>query len=247
MYNNKLVLSIIPARGGSKGLPKKNIRTIGGKPLVSYTLSEALKSKYIDRVIVSTDDKEIAEVALKYGGEVPFLRPKNLAKDTSTSLSVIIHTLDYLKKKEHYIPEIVVFLQPTSPFRTADHIDEGIRKIEDCDAVAGVSTVKVHPYFMMENRFGDELHPFLKMEKKPLRRQDVPELFYLNASLYISWADYFKNVNENDPVAPIFSGKVRAVFMDEVSSLDINNEFDFLLAKSIISSNVLKSNIKSDI
>lgn len=235
IINKKKVIALIPARGGSKSVPKKNIKNLDGKPLIAYTIKESLNSRYIDRSIVSTDDKEIAEIAKEFGAEVPFIRPQRFAKDKSSSLSVIIHALDFLKKEEKYFPDIVVFLQPTSPFRKTKHIDEGIRKIECCDAVAGVCKVKEHPYFMMEKR-NDELVPYVKMEKRPLRRQDVPELLYLNASLYVTWAEYFKNVSKNDPVAPIFSGKVKPVIMDEISSLDINNKFDLLLAEYIISS-----------
>lgn len=239
MYNNKSVLSIIPARGSSKSIPGKNIRLLGGEPLISYTIREALKSKYIDRVIVSTDDKEIAEVALQYGAETPFMRPKNLAKDVSPSLSVILHTLEYLKKEENYSPGIVVFLQPTSPFRRSEHIDKGIEKIEDCDAAVGIYDVNQHPYFMMQPE-GEFLIPYLKIKKRPLRRQDVPKLYCLNASLYVAKREYYDNVTETDPVAPIFKGKVRGVFMDEVSSIDINDYFDFSLAEFIISSNFTK-------
>ena len=239
MFNNKSVLAIIPARGGSKSIPRKNIKPLGGKPLIAYTIEEALKSKYIDRIILSTDDKEIAKVAMDYGAEVPFLRPKNLAKDTSSSLSVILHALEYLKREENYSPDIMVFLQPTSPFRKANHIDAGIEKMENSDAVGGVSEVKQHPYFMMHRR-GEFLETYLKIKDRPLRRQDVPELNHFNSSLYIAKRGYYDNVKETDPVAPIFNGKVRGVFMDEVSSIDIDDEFDFLLAEFIISSGLFK-------
>lgn len=239
MFKNKSVLSIIPARGSSKSIPRKNIRPLNGKPLISYTIQEALKSKYIDRVIVSTDDKKIAEVALQHGAEVPFLRPEYLAKDTSSSLSVILHCIQYLKREENYSPEIIVFLQPTSPFRRVKHIDEGVEKIESCDAVVGVQEVRQHPYFMMQHE-GEILVPFLKIKDRPLRRQDVPKLYCLNASLSIAKKEYYDGVGKTDTTAPIFEGETRGVFMDEISSIDINDYFDFLLAEFIISSNFLK-------
>jgi len=233
MFNNKEILAIIPARGGSKSIPKKNIKLLGDKPLIAYTIKEALKSKYIDRVIVSTDDKEIANIAKNYNAEVPFLRPKNLAKDTSSSLSVILHALEYLEREENYYPDIIVFLQPTSPFRKAKHIDEGIEKIESCDAVVGVSEVKEHPYFMMQKK-GEFLKPYLKIENRPLRRQDLPKLYHDNASLFITKRRYYDSAKDLDPVAPIFNGRVKAVMMDDMSSIDINTQLDFMLAEIIL-------------
>ena len=233
MLNNKSVLAIIPARGGSKSIPRKNIKLLGGKPLIAYTIEEALKSKYIHRIILSTDDKEIAKVAVDYGAEVPFLRPKDLAKDTSSSLSVILHALGYLKREENYSPDIVVFLQPTSPFRKAEHIDEGIEKIGNCDAVVGVYEVNQHPYFMLRKE-DDFLKPFLKIKNRPLRRQDVPKLYVLNASLTIAKREYYDSAKDPDPGAPIFKGRVRGVFMDEISSIDINTPLDFMLAESVL-------------
>lgn len=234
MFENNIIAAIIPARGRSKTIPKKNIKKLGGKPLIAYTIEEALKSKYIDRVIVSTDDKEIAAIAKKSGAEVPFLRPKELAKDTSSSLSVVLHALNYLEKEENYHPGIIVFLQPTSPFRTAKHIDNGIEKIKDCDAVVGVCEVKQHPYFMMLKK-GEFLEPYLKIKNRPLRRQDTPSLYVLNASLYIAKRDYFNHVVDTEPVAPIFRGKVKGVFMDEIiSSVDINTQLDFMIAETIL-------------
>jgi N-acylneuraminate cytidylyltransferase/CMP-N,N'-diacetyllegionaminic acid synthase len=236
MFINKEILAIIPARGGSKSLPRKNIKLLGDKPLIAYTIEEALRSEYIDRVILSTDDTEIAKVAKDHGAEVPFLRPEGLAKDSSSSLSVILHALEYFKKEEKYSPDIVVFLQPTSPFRGAEHIDEGIEKIEDCDAVAGVCEVKEHPHFMMQAE-GGILKPYLKIKNRPHRRQDVPKLYVLNASLYIAKRGYYDGAKDLDPVAPIFEGKVTGVFMDEISSIDIDTPLDFMLAESVLKDN----------
>jgi CMP-N,N'-diacetyllegionaminic acid synthase len=232
VFQNKNVVAIIPARGGSKGIPRKNIVLIGRKPLIAYTIEEARKSKYIDRVIVSTDDKEIATIARKYGAEVPFLRPKSLAKDTSPSLLVVLHALDYLEKKEKYSPDIIVFLQPTSPFRKVEHIDAAIKKIKSADAVAGISEVKDHPYFMVQKKNGF-LEPFLKIKKRPLRRQDVPKLYVFNASVYVAKGSYYKKVNKTDPVAPVYNGRVKGVVMDEISSIDINTPLDILLADAV--------------
>jgi len=233
MFDGKKVLAIIPARGGSKTVHKKNIRPLAGKPLIAYTIEEALKSKHVDRVIVSTDDKEIARVARRYGAEVPFLRPKSLATDTSPSLFVILHALRYLKKNEKYSPGIVVFLQPTSPFRKAKHIDAAIKKIKDADAVMGACEVKQHPYFMMCKKNG-YLEPYLKLRNRPLRRQDVPKLYVTNSSVYVAKREYYDNVKGVASVAPVFTGKVKGVIMDEASSVDIDTLSDFMFAESLM-------------
>jgi N-acylneuraminate cytidylyltransferase/CMP-N,N'-diacetyllegionaminic acid synthase len=237
MYGNKKVLAIVPARGGSKEVPKKNIRMLAGKPLIAYTIQEAKKSRYIDRVIVSTDGGEIAEVSKRYGAEVPFLRPKELAKDTSSSLSVILHALEYMEKEEGYFSDIIVFLPPTTPFRKVEHIDEGVEKIKEADAVVGVCKVREHPYFVFSKNKGF-LVPYIKIKDRPLRRQDLPELYVINSSLSIAKREYYNTVKEQDPVAPIFKGRVKGVFMDEMSSIDIDSEFDFLLAEFVISSDL---------
>lgn len=131
-------LSIIPARGGSKGLPRKNLRLLAGKPLVAYPIEAAKNCRLIDRVIVSTDDQEIAEIARQYGAEVPFLRPEELGGDLVTSEQVLNHALDWLEKNEGYIPDIVVYLQPTDVFRTQYMVDEVVKRMladENLDTV----------------------------------------------------------------------------------------------------------------
>ena len=230
---NKMgIVALTPARGGSKRLPRKNIRLLTGKPLIAYTIKEALKPKCVDRVILSTDDEEIAKVAISYGAGVPFLRPKTLAKDSSSSLSVILHALEYFKKEENYSPDTVAFLQPTSPFRNAEHVDEGIEKMRECDAGVGVCEVKQHPDFMMQER-ESFLKLYSKLKNRPLRRQDALKLHVLNASLYSAKREYYDGAKDPDPVAPIFEGKVKGVFMDEISSIDID-ALDFMLAESML-------------
>jgi CMP-N-acetylneuraminic acid synthetase len=238
MFDNKKILAIIPARGESKGIPKKNIKLLAGKPLIAYTIEEALRSKYLDRVIVSTDDEEIVNIAKKYGAEVPFLRPKELAKDDSSSLSALLHALNYIGNEEKYFPEIIVFLQPTSPFRTSKHIDEGIKLLmnSSVDSVVGVCKVEGenHPYFMYTKDDNDVLEEIIKIKNKPLRRQELPVFFRFNDALFISRRKYFDHINLN---AMCFNpDNMKGLVMDRISSVDINNEFDFLLAEFISSS-----------
>ena len=140
---NSEILAIIPARGGSKGISRKNIKKLKGKPLLEYTSTAALKSKYISRVILSTEDKEISKIGRDLGIEVPFLRSKNLAKDTTPSLIVFKEVLTILKEKENYLPDYVVILQPTSPFRTTDHIDKAIFLFLNSTSDSLVSVVEV--------------------------------------------------------------------------------------------------------
>ncbi|MFN4955881.1 MAG: cytidylyltransferase domain-containing protein, partial [Aphanizomenon sp.] len=120
------VIAIIPARGGSKGVPRKNIRLLGDKPLIAWTIETSLRSKILDRVIVSTDDHDIAELSVKVGAEIPFLRPSELAKDDTPDLPVYLHILDYLAKQENYHPDVVVWLRPTSPLRLAEDVENTV-------------------------------------------------------------------------------------------------------------------------
>src|SRR3990170_965342 len=120
------VLAVIPARGGSKSIPRKNIKPLGGKPLIGWTIDAALQSRMLSRVIVSTDDAEIAQAARECGAETPFLRPPELAQDDSSSISVVLHALQWLEEQEHFSPDYVLLLQPTSPFRNAHDIRAAI-------------------------------------------------------------------------------------------------------------------------
>ncbi len=158
------IISIIPARGGSRGIPKKNITLLAGKPLVVYSIEQSLQCKYIDRTIVSTGDEEIAEISRRYGAEVPFLRPKELATDEMPDLPVFRHALDWLEKNEHYIPEIIVHLRPTSPLRKVKHLEEAIEKLSsdsNADSIRGVCLPTQNPFKMWKIE-GNYMEPLLK-------------------------------------------------------------------------------------
>lgn len=151
MVKKPEVLAIIPARGGSKGIPRKNIRSFAGFPLIAYSIEAGLRAETITRVIVSTDDEEIAVVAREYGAETPFLRPAEFARDDSTDLPVFVQALDWLIEHEVYEPEIVVQLRPTSPFRPLDCVDNAVRKLiehPEADSVRGVVAAGQNPYKM---------------------------------------------------------------------------------------------------
>ena len=137
------ILALIPARGGSKGIPKKNIMITGGKPLIVYTINKALKSQYKLRVIVSTDNKEIANIAKSAGAEVPFIRPPKLANDDTPGILPVLHAIRWMDEKEDYQPDVVICLQPTSPLRNSDDIDKALELItqKDVDSVVSVTPV----------------------------------------------------------------------------------------------------------
>lgn len=143
MISKNKVIVIIPARSGSKRLPGKNIKVINGKPMIAHAICAALKSKYVDRVIVSTDDEKIAKVARDYKAEIPFMRPEKLASDTATTLSVLKHCVNYLETKENYFPNMVVLIQPTSPFILTSDIDTAIEKLQKLHTNSCISVCRI--------------------------------------------------------------------------------------------------------
>lgn len=221
------ILGIIPARGGSKSIPRKNIALLNGKPLLAYTCEAALNSKFFDRVILSTDDKEITAVGKKWGIEAPFLRPPELARDESGMREVILHALDFLEKSDKYVPDIIVLLQPTSPLRTAAHIDAAVELFQKSGADCVVSVTEVPHQFTptslmkLEN---ERLQSY--REGGPLRRQDKPKMYSRNgpAVLVLRRSSFLKDQN-------FYAGDVRPLIMPPEESIDIDTPFDFALAE----------------
>ncbi|TLX80363.1 MAG: acylneuraminate cytidylyltransferase family protein [Thaumarchaeota archaeon] len=228
-------LSIIPARSGSTQVKNKNIRLLGDKPLIYYTIRESLKSN-VSRTIVSTDDSQIAILAKKFGAEVPFLRPKIYATHKSSSISVILNCLDYLKKTENYFPDYVVFLQPTSPFRQFTDINNGIRKIMNSNATSLVGIVEVtqHPFWMFKKGKKDKLGEFIRLRKKPLRRQELSKLYYINDALFISKGQYYERISHHKPLFD--TTDLIGLEMNYPNSFDINTEMDFHIANLLLKS-----------
>ena len=182
------VLAIIPARGNSKGIPNKNIQKLGKIPLVAHTINAAKNSKKVDRIIVSTDSKKIAKIAEKFGAEVPFLRPEKYSKDSSSTLDVVQHTLQFLEETENYTPDIVTILLPTAPFRPSNLIDESIKQLKNTNATSVVSVheTRTHPFkaFKLKNNF---LIPFRKDYRKFYQRQKLPPFYHTNGAAYTFW------------------------------------------------------------
>jgi len=187
MINNKKLLALIPARGGSKGIPVKNIMEIAGKPLIAYSILQAKASKYINRTIVSTDNKEIAEISKKWGAEVPFIRPPEFAQDMSPDIDVFRHVLLWLRKNENYQPDLIIQLRPTGPVRKVDLIDLAIEKMlqhPEADALRSISLALQTPYKMWNIKDDGLMGPLLKIEGvedcQSLPRQALPTVYWQN-------------------------------------------------------------------
>ncbi len=225
MYNNKTYLAIIPARGGSKRLPRKNVLELNGKPLIAYSIEAGLNSKYIDKVIVSSDDEEILNISKNYKVD-NIKRPDDLANDTSTTFDAIKHTIDNSKKYDY-----IVLLQPTSPLRTSIHIDEAIEflNVKKADAVISVCETDHSP--LWSNTLDESLSMinFLKEEVQNKRSQDLPKYYRLNGAIYIC-----KTANLIKEKSFILKDNIFAYIMDRKSSIDIDEELDFKIAESII-------------
>lgn len=190
------ILAIIPARGGSKGVPRKNIKLLGDKPLIQYTIEEALKSVYIDYLMVNTDDFEIAKISKKLGAKVPFLRPKDLSDDNSPMIDSILFTLAYFKKKDKYF-DIICLLQPTTPFRKVEDIDSSIRKFIDSNYDSLISVLPVPHQFNPNWVFFTNSNNTLMLSTggcEPInRRQDLPKAYYRSGDIYLAKTDTLLN------------------------------------------------------
>ncbi|CED70242.1 N-acylneuraminate cytidylyltransferase [Aliivibrio wodanis] len=224
------ILAIIPARGGSKRLPGKNIKVLNGKPLIQWSIESALGVDNICKVMVSTDCQEIADIALESGAEVPFLRPEALATDTSSSSDVIKHALDYYRDQGE-IFDFILLLQPTSPIRNAKHNVEAIEllKFKQADAIVSVCESEHSP--LWANTLPDDLSMdlFIRDEIKNTRSQDLPSFYRLNGAIYLAHVERFYKEG-----SLFLSSNIYAYKMDNESSVDIDHELDFLLAETIL-------------
>ena len=222
------LLALIPARIGSKGILKKNIKLLSGKPLIAWTIEAAKKTKYIDRIVVSTDDIEISNIAKNYGAEVSFIRPRKLATDKAASIDVVLHAIQNLPKFDW-----IVLLQPTSPLRTPSDID-GI--FDFCLKNKAVSAVSVseslsHPYWIFKKDKSSRLTPFISNRPKIFRRQDLPKTYTLNGSLYLAkvkWILKHKSFVKKETLGYV---------MTHENSLDIDTLEDWKWAEYLIKKN----------
>ncbi len=229
-YKGNSILGIITARGGSKGLPKKNIRFLGNKPLIAWTIEESQKSKYIDKLILSSDCEEIISIAKNYNCEVPFIRPKELAEDDSRSEDVILHALANCSKFDYF-----VILQPTSPFRGYLDIDECIIKCLELNAKTCVSVVEapLKPQLIFSTDHKHKLYPLLE-GSNIARRQEMKQYYCINGAVYVGCSNSFIETKE------LVNKNTVCTIMPKERSLDIDDPNDFLLAEFIISKKGLK-------
>lgn len=225
-----LSLGIIPARGGSKGVPRKNIRPLAGKPLLAWTIEAALASK-LDRVIVSSDDAEIISIANSYGELAPFVRPPDLATDRAETLPVVKHAVRYVEEHDGPV-EIVALLQPTTPMRSAGDIDNGLEKIREtgCDSVVSVVDVDgYHPFRMKRVVAGDRLVNYVDQGFEDMRpRQELPRVYIREGSLYIAKRSL---VMESDTLV---GGDVRAMIVPPERTVNIDTEADLVRAEKLM-------------
>lgn len=225
--DNPHVVAIIPARGGSKGLPGKNIRLLAGKPLIAYSIEAAKASPYVDRVLVSTDDPEIASIAKQWGAEVPFLRPADLAEDLTPTEPVLKHAVEWLEAHGGYRVDIVLFLQPTDIFRKRSMIDGVIKALLDDERVdSAFVAYPTHKNFWRKNggeyvRLAPELSYGPRQTREPLFREDTGLACATRASVIKQG----RRLGDRIVLIPN---------QDEASSIDIHTEFDFWLAERVL-------------
>ncbi len=229
MHKQKTFLAIIPARGGSKRLPRKNLLDLHGKPLIAWSIEAGLNCRYIDKVVVSSDDDEILEISQKFGADI-LKRPTELANDTAKSFDAIEHTIKSLKLYYDYI----VLLQPTSPLRESKHIDESIELLEKKDADAVISVCEVEHSPLWSNTLDDTLSMkgFLRDEVLHKRSQDIEKYYRINGAIYICKTE--KLIEEK---SFFLKDNIFAYVMDRESSVDIDEEVDFKITKSILNTN----------
>ncbi|MBT8568325.1 acylneuraminate cytidylyltransferase family protein [Polynucleobacter paneuropaeus] len=231
MINGKRILAIIPARGGSKRLPSKNIKLLGDRPLIAWTIEFALKQKEIDEVLVSTDSKEIAGVALEFGAQVPWLRPSVYSSDVATSSTVVRHALEELMKLNKYF-DYLVLLQPTTPFRESKIFREAILLCESSNGapVVGFCAAKTHPYWVFK-KCGDKagIEPYFQGATNLTRSQDLPAAYEVSGSIYVMGVSQFLAENT------FITKDMKAVFSnDRHYDCDIDDEIDWLFAEALL-------------
>jgi CMP-N,N'-diacetyllegionaminic acid synthase len=226
MYNDHPIVCVIPARGGSKGLPGKNIKMFCGKPLIAHTIEQAKQSKYIDRVIVSTEAEEVSRISLQYGADVPFMRPMELAGDSSSTADALLHAINWIENKDQYLFDILVLLHATTPLRSVEDIDKSIALLieESADNVFSVTESHRNPYFNMVEQDKDGFVKLVK-EGNYFTRQSAPKVYDMNASIYVWWKEIFKTRNG------LFSDKTRLYVMPKERSIDIDDSLDFRIAE----------------
>lgn len=236
MYKDEEILVLIPARGGSKGLPGKNIKPLLGKPLIAWTIEQAKASKYVDRIITSTDDKKIAEISEKYGAIAPFLRPQEFARDDSKGIDVILHAMEWLKINNKP-SDLIMCLQPTSPLRTSEDIDNAIELLfsKRAQSIISVCETEHHPYWANILPEDKCMRNFIRKEAINKNRQELVPFYRLNGAIFLSYWSYVEKFKG------FFGNETYAYVMPAERSIDIDKEFDLKIAEFLLSNKFFKN------
>jgi CMP-N,N'-diacetyllegionaminic acid synthase len=223
-------LAVICARGGSKGIPGKNIRPVGGKPLIAWSILSARESAVFQRIVVSTDSREIAEIADQFGAEIPFMRPAELAADDTPGTDPVLHAVRWLETHEQFAPEWIMLLQPTSPLRTPEDIRGALALAERkrADAVVSVTPVEDHPFWMKRIDENGCLEDFIPNTRTVNRRQDLPPVYALNGAIYL----VRRRALLED--GTLFPKPTHALVMPRERSLDVDTPWDLHVADLIL-------------
>jgi N-acylneuraminate cytidylyltransferase len=230
------ILGLIPARGGSKSIPRKNIRSFAGYPLIAYSIAAGLSAESISRLVVSTDDEEIAEVALRFGADVPFIRPKEFSQDQTPDLPVFQHAIQWLKENQGYQPEVIVQLRPTSPLRRVSHIDQAVNQLvsrPDADSIRTVCVPFQNPFKMWRITPDGFMQALLNTgdpEPFNLPRQVLPEIYWQTGYVDASWTRTImgKNSMTGDQILPLL--------IDASDWIDIDSSSDWRRAELLLES-----------
>ena len=229
------VLAVVPARGGSKGIPRKNLQLLGGKPLVAHAVATGLAASLVDRVLCTTDDPEIADAARAAGAEVPFLRPAELAQDASEDWPVFMHVLAWLDREAAWTPDLVVNLRPTSPLRTPQHVDDAIRLLLEtgADSVKAVCLARQHPHKMWLRQADGRIEPYLKTPMRLSRGPDVPRAELED----IYWQNGVVDVTRRTVILEhrvMIGPHVAGLVTEPADSIDIDTPLDLALAELVL-------------
>lgn len=227
------IIAIVPARGSSKGIPRKNIKLLAGKPLIVWTIEQAKRSRYIDRIIVSTDSEEIAETSEKSGAEVPFLRPEELARDNSPTIDAIMHAVNWFEERDQYF-DMVVLLEPTSPLRKKNDIDDAIElfiaNIDKADALVSVGEVHLENPYIMKRVEDGYVKPFIEIDENFYQRQQLPKVYFPYGVVYLSKTDALKKYKT------FYQEKTIPYLIERWQNYEIDDIYDFICIEAILKS-----------
>jgi CMP-N,N'-diacetyllegionaminic acid synthase len=232
MIDGKKIIAIVPARQGSKGLAKKNIINFIGKPLLAWSIEAALQSNYVDRIIVSTDSTEIAGVGEKFGADIPFIRPSYLSEDSSTSVEVICHAIEFMSEKLGENFDFVILLEPTSPLRTSEDVDLALEKLIGSPDARSLVSVGESESQHNKLQFNITESEFISVEPSSkkfvhIRRQDLARSYFLDGSIYLS---YIHTLFE---FASFVHGKTLTLSLPKWKNIEIDDEYDYVMALAL--------------